>query len=217
MPLIMASAPALVGLLAWSVFRFRMPPELVAIVATFGLPLAGLWDLSLIPWAAIPQSWPLLGGWMVCSIGAVTLIRVNRTAEVFLLGAVAGAFPAACVAAHAAADSRSAGRLAVVAAGGAAMSPLGGPLQWAMLPEAWSWWFISAPAGALAAAVCWRNNAITKADTSHVALPLVRVRWLLAALWMGTLLHIGGLTWACLLYTSPSPRDQRGSRMPSSA
>ena len=25
------------------------------------------------------------------------------------------------------------------------------------------------------------------------------------------------LTWVCLLYTSPSPRDQRGSRMPSSA
>ena len=24
-------------------------------------------------------------------------------------------------------------------------------------------------------------------------------------------------TYACLLYTSPSPRDQRGSRMPSSA
>ena len=24
-------------------------------------------------------------------------------------------------------------------------------------------------------------------------------------------------TWTCLLYTSPSPRDQRGSRMPSSA
>ena len=24
-------------------------------------------------------------------------------------------------------------------------------------------------------------------------------------------------TWCCLLYTSPSPRDQRGSRMPSSA
>ena len=23
--------------------------------------------------------------------------------------------------------------------------------------------------------------------------------------------------WGCLLYTSPSPRDQRGSRMPSSA
>ena len=27
--------------------------------------------------------------------------------------------------------------------------------------------------------------------------------------------HLAG--WACLLYTSPSPRDQRGSRMPSSA
>ena len=26
-----------------------------------------------------------------------------------------------------------------------------------------------------------------------------------------------GLTVCCLLYTSPSPRDQRGSRMPSSA
>ena len=26
-----------------------------------------------------------------------------------------------------------------------------------------------------------------------------------------------GLGWICLLYTSPSPRDQRGSRMPSSA
>ena len=25
------------------------------------------------------------------------------------------------------------------------------------------------------------------------------------------------LKWDCLLYTSPSPRDQRGSRMPSSA
>ena len=26
-----------------------------------------------------------------------------------------------------------------------------------------------------------------------------------------------GYAWPCLLYTSPSPRDQRGSRMPSSA
>ena len=25
------------------------------------------------------------------------------------------------------------------------------------------------------------------------------------------------MIWLCLLYTSPSPRDQRGSRMPSSA
>ena len=29
--------------------------------------------------------------------------------------------------------------------------------------------------------------------------------------------HGSGDRWLCLLYTSPSPRDQRGSRMPSSA
>ena len=28
---------------------------------------------------------------------------------------------------------------------------------------------------------------------------------------------LSGIAWFCLLYTSPSPRDQRGSRMPSSA
>ena len=32
-----------------------------------------------------------------------------------------------------------------------------------------------------------------------------------------TLQYLGGVPGACLLYTSPSPRDQRGSRMPSSA
>ena len=30
-------------------------------------------------------------------------------------------------------------------------------------------------------------------------------------------LPLHALRWTCLLYTSPSPRDQRGSRMPSSA
>ena len=30
-------------------------------------------------------------------------------------------------------------------------------------------------------------------------------------------LHLGALNAGCLLYTSPSPRDQRGPRMPSSA
>ena len=32
-----------------------------------------------------------------------------------------------------------------------------------------------------------------------------------------TILENGNTPWGCLLYTSPSPRDQRGSRMPSSA
>ena len=30
-------------------------------------------------------------------------------------------------------------------------------------------------------------------------------------------LGVGACTWVCLLYTSPSPRDMRRSRMPSSA
>ena len=34
---------------------------------------------------------------------------------------------------------------------------------------------------------------------------------------MTTLKRDNGDIWSCLLYTSPSPRDQRGSRMPSSA
>ena len=33
---------------------------------------------------------------------------------------------------------------------------------------------------------------------------------------MGVAIYLG-ISYSCLLYTSPSPRDQRGSRMPSSA
>ena len=45
-------------------------------------------------------------------------------------------------------------------------------------------------------------------------------RWMAAIAAVGPLLHLAmdaGNTYGCLLYTSPSPRDQRGSRMPSSA
>ena len=34
---------------------------------------------------------------------------------------------------------------------------------------------------------------------------------------IGTKIYVFGGTWTCLLYTSPSPRDKRQSRMPSSA
>ena len=41
--------------------------------------------------------------------------------------------------------------------------------------------------------------------------------WLSWALKSNEAIYGGGEKWGCLLYTSPSPRDQRGSRMPSSA
>ena len=34
---------------------------------------------------------------------------------------------------------------------------------------------------------------------------------------IGYIKNLADRWWSCLLYTSPSPRDQRGSRMPSSA
>ena len=33
----------------------------------------------------------------------------------------------------------------------------------------------------------------------------------------GSIINLGSVSWVCLLYTSPSPRDKRQSRMPSSA
>ena len=50
-------------------------------------------------------------------------------------------------------------------------------------------------------------NDLTPADTSSMDLSKVN----------GIILKEGGLTSHCLLYTSPSPRDKRQSRMPSSA
>ena len=52
-----------------------------------------------------------------------------------------------------------------------------------------------------------------------------RSDWWYAISAFNTLIETGGQfttnaytqAWTCLLYTSPSPRDQRGSRMPSSA
>ena len=45
---------------------------------------------------------------------------------------------------------------------------------------------------------------------------LVLVNQLLTGIWL-TMNYTPSAEEACLLYTSPSPRDQRGSRMPSSA
>ena len=53
----------------------------------------------------------------------------------------------------------------------------------------------------------------------------LKLALLLLAANLGLILHLASgelkpvaeWVWLCLLYTSPSPRDQRGSRMPSSA
>ena len=50
-----------------------------------------------------------------------------------------------------------------------------------------------------------------------ITFPMV-LTGLIYSTWVGGWAGLGGgLLGICLLYTSPSPRDQRGSRMPSSA
>ena len=46
--------------------------------------------------------------------------------------------------------------------------------------------------------------------------PVVNLKILIDGLMIGALFALAAYG-LCLLYTSPSPRDQRGSRMPSSA
>ena len=63
------------------------------------------------------------------------------------------------------------------------------------------------------------GGAIVAPSTSK---PTVRMDIsVLSSLFLGgvqpSLFASAGRLWTCLLYTSPSPRDQRGSRMPSSA
>ena len=72
--------------------------------------------------------------------------------------------------------------------------------------------------------VCWLYEFHLRAEraieTRSLAAFVLRVAWALLLLpIVGTTCArwYGASAWACLLYTSPSPRDQRGSRMPSSA
>ena len=62
-----------------------------------------------------------------------------------------------------------------------------------------------------------RETFVQKAQTSPQTLAR---HALMATCWSKCHIHVGqenGTPGTCLLYTSPSPRDQRGSRMPSSA
>ena len=83
--------------------------------------------------------------------------------------------------------------------------------------------FIWAMTAALLAAALWLNFATSvgaPVSTTHSIVGGVMGGGIAAAgfaiVSWGTMGKIAA-SWICLLYTSPSPRDQRGSRMPSSA
>ena len=61
----------------------------------------------------------------------------------------------------------------------------------------------------------WRANLIEGAIAAEDRMDLARLEWADLKQRLQQLLVLTILV--CLLYTSPSPRDQRGSRMPSSA
>lgn len=204
-PILIGSGGVALAGLGWQALRYRFPPELFAIVATMGLPIAGLWRPDLFAYSLEPAIWATSIGLVALSVIALRSIPIRDTRDVFLLGAIAGTLPAALVAARAAPDAKTAGRLAIVAAGAGAMSPLGGPVQF-MLPSAGlDWWIPSAAAGAVAAALCWRNPALT--PTEEPAPVGVRVRWLVAAAYGGCILQIAGAPWAISALTENPPEN----------
>ena len=62
------------------------------------------------------------------------------------------------------------------------------------------------------AATLWMSVYFSQQVRHHLSKDLLKTYLEKPYLW-----YLGRNTSACLLYTSPSPRDQRGSRMPSSA
>ena len=69
----------------------------------------------------------------------------------------------------------------------------------------------------------WEFKVATQVQVSYLFIPLMLTTWVACRLryfpffTVVNPFSVGILTTVCLLYTSPSPRDQRGSRMPSSA
>ncbi|MCO4744173.1 MAG: hypothetical protein KC912_05255 [Proteobacteria bacterium] len=203
-PMLIGSGAVVLAGLGWQGLRYKIPPELVAIIATFGLPIAGIWRPSLLAYTLSPEIWVYLAGLLMVSILALRSIPMRSTRDVFLLGAIAGGLPAALMAARSAPDARTAGRLAAVAAGGAAMSPLGGPVQFLLPSAGLDWWIPSATAGAVAAAVCWRNAPLEPAEEP---MPIaIRWRWLIAVAWAGCVLQMAGAPWALSALTAAPPK-----------
>ena len=79
-------------------------------------------------------------------------------------------------------------------------------------------WQLSTSLG-LVSAIILPTPGETLTDLIFVGKNLLSGDYMLPALWITIKEVIYGFALAitCLLYTSPSPRDQRGSRMPSSA
>ncbi|MDB8791956.1 hypothetical protein PN398_14635 [Romboutsia sp. 1001216sp1] len=61
------------------------------------------------------------------------------------------------------------------------------------------------------------GNKINKGFVQNVSSGLVNVGKTMTTVGVGITTGMAGIVMACLLYTSPSPRDESRSRMPSSA
>ena len=63
----------------------------------------------------------------------------------------------------------------------------------------------------------WKDVAAESKGGDHTPVVDIGLRYGMIMFIMQEAMFFVGWFWICLLYTSPSPRDQRGSRMPSSA
>ena len=70
--------------------------------------------------------------------------------------------------------------------------------------------------GMLGSFAVLRKQSLLGDAISHAALPGIALAFLITGAKDSNILLLGALA-SCLLYTSPSPRDKRQSRMPSSA
>ena len=102
-------------------------------------------------------------------------------------------------------------------------------LQWTNFPESWGVFVLIAVVAAVVMAVLWMYRR--EIDTCPQGIKLLMAGMRLAVLFLLIAMFLKPSIFyqqvseikpsitvlSCLLYTSPSPRDQRGSRMPSSA
>lgn len=194
-PLAWAGVPALLAGLGWQCYRYRFPPELVAVAAMGGLLVAGRWRAGLLHAALDPWTSAALLALLAISWLAASRLKPRTRRDMVFLGLAAGSLPAAWMGARAGQSARDAGRLAAIGAAAGAASPLGGPVQWLASGQDWTWWLLTAPAGALAIAVSWPGSMIHENPEAQIP-ATVRFRWFLVATWVGALLHLAGGPWA---------------------